>query len=224
MDTHDGQVHARSTRPDRLVDDLADWIAATAPERWLRVAIDGAPPAAPGELADALVDPVRRRGRPVVRVVAADFLRPASLRLERGRTDPDAYYEDRLDFAALAREVLAPLAPGGTGRYLPSRWDTRADRATRAAYRIAPPRAVLLLDGELLLGRGLPLDSTVHLALSPAALARRVDSACRWVLPAYERYSLVVRPQETADVVVRVDDPRRPALVLRDPPPSAGCR
>ena len=217
-------VHARSTRPDRLVDDLADWFAATAPERWLRVAVDGAPPAAPGELADALVDPVRRRGRPVVRVAAADFLRPASLRLERGRTDPDAYYEDRLDAAALAREVLRPLASGGTGRYLPSRWDARADRATRAAYRVAPPRAVLLLDGELLLGRGLPLDATVHLALSPAALARRVDTACRWVLPAYERYSLEVRPQETADIVVRVDDPRRPALVLRDPLPPAGSR
>ena len=206
------------TRPDRLVEELADRVAATGLDGWTRVVVDGAAPAGPADLADALVGAVRARGRPVLRISAADFLRPASLRLERGRTDPDAYYDDRLDVAALDREVLGPLGPGGTGRYLPTLWDARADRATRAAYQLAPPRAVLVLDGELLLGRELPFDLTVHLALTPAALARRIDPASRWVLAAYACYERDVSPQESADVVVRGDDPRRPALVLRDRP------
>src|SRR5207249_3017547 len=115
---------------------------------------------------------MRLRGRPALRVSAGAFLRPASLRLERGRADPDVFYEDWLDARGLTREVLDPLAAGGTGRVLPALWDPVADRATRSAYVEVPPGGVLLLDGALLLGIGLPLDVTVHLAMSAAALAR----------------------------------------------------
>ncbi|HEX6755691.1 MAG TPA: uridine kinase, partial [Mycobacteriales bacterium] len=97
--------------------------------------------------------------------------------------------------------------------FLPTLWDPDADRATRAGYERAPPDAVLVLDGTLLLGRGLPADLTVHLRLSPAALARRTEE--EWTLPAYERYRTDVDPEGTADVVVRADDPRHPALVVR---------
>jgi hypothetical protein len=54
----------------------------------------------------------------------------------------------------------------------------------------------------------------VHLELSTAALRRRTPDADRWTLPAYERYAAEVDPTTLADVVVRVDDPRRPALVV----------
>lgn len=207
-------MHARPITPEALVEHLAGRLAGEGPGRRLRVALDAAPPARPEALADALVAPLGVRGRPAVRVRARDFLRPASLRLERGRADPDAYYEDRLDVGALAREVLDPLGPGGSGKYLPSLWDPVRDRATRAGYRLAPPGAVLLLDGDLLLGRWLDFDVTVHLALSPAARARRVEPEERWTLPAYDRYDEEVGPEQVADVVVRVDDPRRPALLL----------
>jgi hypothetical protein len=73
----------------------------------------------------------------------------------------------------------------------------------------------LLLDGALLLGRGLPFDLSVHLWLSTAALARRTAPDAAWTLPAYERYELEADPLHAADVVVRVDDPRHPALVNR---------
>ena len=75
----------RSVSPDRLVDELVDLIAGRADtaDGWLRVALDGADAADPGRLADALVDPLRVLGHPVVRVRAKDQLRPASLRLER---------------------------------------------------------------------------------------------------------------------------------------------
>ncbi|MGC9665616.1 uridine kinase [Planosporangium sp. 12N6] len=203
----------RPVSPAVLVEELADRLAGVPGAPWLRVAVDGAPPARPHDLADALVDPLRVRGRPVQRVRADDFLRPASLRLERGRTEPDAFYEDWLDVRGLTREVLDPLGTGGTGRVLPSLWDTATDRATRAGYVTVPPGGILLLSGALLLGTGLPLDLVVHLWMSPAALDRRTPAADRWTLPAYARYAAEVAPADLADVVVRVDDPRHPALV-----------
>lgn len=203
--------------PERLTAMLTeriDALPAGDSSRRLRVAIDGAAAARPAELADALVEPLRLRGRPVLRVSAADFLRPASLRLEYGRHDPDAYYDTWLDDGALLREVLDPLEPGGSGRVLPSLWDAAADRATRAPYAELPPGGVLLLDGALLLGRWLPFELTVHLALSPGALARRTPPDEQWTLPAFARYEAETDPTSLADLTVRSDDPRHPALVL----------
>jgi hypothetical protein len=194
-----------------LVDEIADRVLAW-PAPWVRVAVDGAPSARPGRLAETLVALLRVRGRFAVHVPADGFLRAASLRLERGRTNPDAYYEDWLDLAGLSREVLAALAPGGSGRILPSLRDPVADRATRAGYVEVPPGGVVVVSGALLLGTGLDLDLTVHLTQSPAALARRLDPAVRWTLPAYERYRAEVMPERLADVVVRVDDPDHPAV------------
>ncbi|GAA2791536.1 uridine kinase [Kitasatospora sp. CM 4170] len=207
------QVHPIS--PDRLAELLADRITALpgADGPWQRVAVDGAAAARPGALADALVEPLRLRGRPALRVSAADFLRPASVRLEYGKQDADAFHDLWLDDGALLREVLAPLDPGGTGRVLPSLRDPVTDRSTRAPYLELPPGGVLLLDGALLLGRWLPFELTVHLALTPAALARRTAPQEQWTLPAFARYEAETGPAEAADVTVRVDDPRHPALV-----------
>ncbi|MFD7448757.1 uridine kinase [Kitasatospora sp. NPDC059827] len=209
------QVHPIS--PDKLAELLADRITELpgAGERWLRVAVDGAAAARPGLLADALVEPLRLRGRPALRVSAVDFLRPASIRLEYGHRDADAFHDLWLDDGALLREVLDPLEPGGTGRVLPSLRDPATDRSTRAPYVQLPPGGVLLLDGALLLGRWLPLELSVHLALTPAALARRTPADEQWTLPAFARYEAETGPAEAADLTVRVDDPRHPALVER---------
>jgi len=203
-------VRLRPVSPAALVAELADRI--TTITGWVRVGIDGADAARPGDLGDALVDPVRTRGRAVVRVRAEDFLRPASLRLERGRSDPDSYYDDWLDADGLRREVLDPLATGGPGKIRTARWDARADRASRAGFVEMLAGGVLLLSGPLLLGRRLPLDLTIHLDLSPGALARRTPPDLLWTLPAYARYAREVDPARAADIVVRMDDPARPAM------------
>ncbi|MER6299494.1 uridine kinase [Kitasatospora sp. NPDC001539] len=210
-------MQVRPISPDKLAELLADRITALpgAGKRWLRVAVDGAAAARPEVLADALVEPLRLRGRPALRVSAADFLRPASIRLEYGHQDADAFHDLWLDDGALLREVLDPLEPGGSGRVLPSLRDPATDRSTRAPYTELPPGGVLVLDGALLLGRWLPLELTVHLALSPAALARRTPADQQWTLPAFARYDAETGPAEAADVTVRVDDPRHPALVER---------
>ncbi|ADG74309.1 conserved hypothetical protein [Cellulomonas flavigena DSM 20109] len=199
------------TTPDALAAHVVEHVL-DVPGR-CRVLVDGAAPLRPSQLADALVEPLRAAGRPVVRVRADDFLRPASVRYEHGRHDPDAYLEDRLDVGALAREVLDPFGVDGT--YLPTLWDPVRDRATRAARARAGERAVLVLDGELLLGRWLDADLAVHLTVRPATLARRLGPDRVWQLPAFARYEDEVAPQDVADVVARVDDPRHPALVVR---------
>ncbi|MER7442708.1 uridine kinase [Micromonospora avicenniae] len=218
-------MRIRPISPERLVTELTDRLAeqaarleepdrpAAVPPGRLRVGVDGPDAARPDELAAALVDPLRARGCPVLHVRAENFLRPASVRLEHGRTNPDSYYLGWVDEAGLRREVLDPAGPGGTGHVLPSLWDAAADRASRAAYVELPPGGVLLVSGPLLLGGGLPFDVTVHLVLSPAALRRRTDAEQLWTLPAFDRYATEVDPASFADVVVRVDDPRHPALV-----------
>ncbi|KEF03372.1 MULTISPECIES: nucleoside/nucleotide kinase family protein [Streptomyces] len=199
---------------ERLTDALAERISAATPVDggpWLRVAVDGSPAARTGEVAERLAEALRLRGRPVHVVAADGFLRPASLRLEYGKEDADAYYDEWFDRQALWREVFTPLDPGGTGRVLPDLWDPRTDRATRSPYTELPPGGVLLLHGPLLFGHWFPFDLSVHLKLSSAALARRTPEGERWTLPAFARYEDEVRPEEVADIVVKADDSNRPA-------------
>jgi hypothetical protein len=208
-------VPPRPVSPELLPDLLADTIVACASGRPVRVAIDGAPCTRPGELADAVAEQLRVHGRPPTRIDTAVFLRPASLRLERGRTDPDAYYDDWLDVDGLRREVLDPTGPDGSNQIVPSLRDPATDRATRAPYVEVPPSAVILVAGEFLLGRGLPFDFTVHLRQSAAALARRTAPELEWRLPAFARYDSEVAPAARADLVVLADDPRHPAVLSR---------
>ncbi|MDQ6874261.1 MAG: uridine kinase [Actinomycetota bacterium] len=207
-------MRPRPVRPDRLPEQLADLIVAAGAGR-LTVALDGAPAAQPEALADAMAGPLRLRGRPVVPVSATDFLRPASVRLEHGHHDPQSYRSGWLDAGALCREVLEPF--GSSGSYLPSLWDAAGDRPTRAAPMVAPPDAVLLVDGAFLLDQGLRFDLSIHLRLSHAALARRTVESLQWTLPAYAGY----HPERVADVVIHYDDPRHPAVAVQ-PLKSAG--
>ena len=205
----------RPTAPHLLPDLLGDLLVARERDRPLRVAVDGATPTRPGVLAAALIDPLRIRGRRAVHVDTRWFLRPASVRLERGRTDPGAFYDDRLDVGALRREVLdAADLPTGA-RLLPTLRDPDTDRATRAGYVDLSDDAVVLVSGSLLLGRDLPFDVTVHLRMSAGALGRRTPDEQRWTLPAFARYDDEVDPAAQADVVLLLDDPAHPAVRVR---------
>jgi hypothetical protein len=208
-------VSARPLTLDGVAALVAARIAALRLGHPVRVAIDG-PPWSGLDLAASTVDALGAWSRPSIVIRVADYLRPASLRLEQGRDDPDAFYDEWIDVAGLGREVLEPSGPDGSRLVLPSLWDAARDRASRADYRELPAYGVVIVDGWFLLGAGLSFDLTVHVALSAAARARRVpsDDAAR-ELPAYDRYDAQVRPAERAHVVVRADDPRRPAVVDR---------
>jgi hypothetical protein len=196
--------------PERLVDEVAGLVDARSGR--VRVALDGPLPTRPVELARRAAEALTALGRPAVVVDADDFLRPASVRLEFGREDPDELLDGWLDVAALRREVLEPAAPDGSGRVLPRLWDAGADRAYRDRYVHLPADGVVLLAGAMLLGRGLPLDAAVHLRMGEAALRRGLPPELLWTVPAHERYARENDPEGKAELVVLADHPDRPAV------------
>lgn len=205
-------MRVRPVRTAALVEELADRVTGLGGGR-LRMIVDGAPPARPEALAKDVAVALRVRGRATVGVAAQDYLRPASVRLEHGREDPDALLTGWLDESGLRRELLDPAGPSGSGEVLPRLWDAVADRAFRDSRVPLPPGGVVLLHGSLLLGRGLPAELTVHLHLSDTALGRRLPAELRWTLPAYRHYTSEYDPRTAADVLVLADDPDHPAVV-----------
>ena len=194
----------RPVAPAALLDELTHRL----PGGTVRVALDGPPCARPGELAARWVEALRGV-RPAVHVAGELFWRDASLRLEYGHEDVESYL-GWLDDGALRREVLDPVV--AEGRYLPSLRDPATNRSTRDTPRDARPGTVLVVSGTFLLGRGLPFDRTVHLAMSAAARRRRTPPEQQWTLAAFDEYDATAHPIEVADVVIRYDDPEHPAL------------
>jgi len=178
----------------------------------VRVIIDGADAADPHALGGAVVEALAPRS--AIHVRADRFWRPAGQRFEYGKQDADAYLDLWLDDDALRREVLDPFP--ATGRVLPGLRDPETDRSIRAVPVVLPDDGVVVLSGSTLLGRWLDADLTVHLRLTPAALRRRTPEDQQWTLPALARYAEDNHPEGSADLVVRCDDPRRPALEYSD--------
>ena len=197
--------------PDRLVRDLTGWIAELGPVH-PRIGIDGATEIGATTLADEIAARLRAIGGPAIRSSTAWWWRPASLRLELGRTDIDMLLGGWVDVAALRRELLDPLGPGGTGSYLPRLRDPATDRSLRDARVTAEDRAVLLLDGPFLQAARLPLDAVVHLQVSSSTLSRSLPDERQWWVPAFDRYLAEDRPADGAAAVVAYDHPGAPAV------------
>ncbi|OZC99686.1 hypothetical protein CH275_21810 [Rhodococcus sp. 06-235-1A] len=183
------------------------------------VVIDGADAALPVDFATRTAEHARSRGRPAAVVDLHDYVRPASIRFEYSRTDELSYRTLWFDYDAVAREVIAPLRPGGRGHFLPRLWDETTDRSARAHSIEAPPNQIVLIAGPMLLGRGLDVDVSVQLRLSEGALRRRTDPADHWTCTAlleyYDGLDYSSGSAERPDFVVRWDHPDRPALERR---------
>ena len=182
-------------------------VLALLPEGLTRLAVDGAPSEEAHELAAAVAV---AHGR-AVHVRAEGFWRPAGQRFEHGREDADDWLDVWLDEGALEREVLVRAAE--RGEVVPAVRDPLTDRSVR--LEPVPVHGLVVVSGSGLLGRGLPFDVTVHLQASPAALRRRLPDEEQWLVEPLQRYADERAPAETADLVVRVEDPRHPALVRR---------
>jgi hypothetical protein len=180
----------------------------------VRLGIDSAVVADGGALADAVAGTLSSRGLAAVRVRAGDFLHRRSVRLEYGPGDVDAAFDRTVDWSALVREVLDPLADPDGPRWLPRLWDAGTDRPARERARGTAPGTVAVVDGPYLLRWEMSgaFDVVVHLDLSPAALARRFPDADDPRPGAWRRYLAETDPASRADLVVRFDHPDRPAI------------
>jgi hypothetical protein len=202
-------TEVRATTPGGVADAVVVLLRAL-PGR-VRLVVDGAAAAEPHALAERIVAALAPR--PALHVRADSFWRPAGQRLEYGRHDEMAWLDDWLDEDALRRELLDPFVV--SGQVLPALRDPVTERSVRASVVELPPNAVVVVSGSVLLGRGLPFDLTVHVRVSAAALRRRTPADEAWTLPALERYAQERDPEALADLVVRADDPKHPALVHR---------
>ncbi|GAC68838.1 hypothetical protein [Gordonia soli] len=171
------------------------------------VAVDGPDAAHPATLAGEVADVLRSRGRAADVVRVADFIRPASVRMEYGATDPDTYLDGWFDYPAIDREVVSALRRDG--RWLPRLWDAVADRSFRDRRRQADADQVVLVAGPMLLGRGLGFEVTVRLQMSEAALRRRTPDDQQWTIAPLLTQALGA---PTADIEVRYEHPDRPAI------------
>ena len=197
--------------PERLVSDLADWIARL-PQEHPRVGIDGAAEIGAAALADVVAQRLGELGRPALRASTGWWWRSASLRLELGRTDTDMLLGGWVDGGALQRELLDPLGPAGSGDHLLRFRDPVSDRSIRDARVAAPPHAALLLDGPFLLADLLPLDAVFHLQTTRSTLGRALPADRQWWLDGFDRYVAEDRPAESAAAVIAYDHPRAPAI------------
>lgn len=192
--------------PEALVVAVAD--RAATPGGPVCVAVSAPDAAEPVTFARRVVTELKLRGRASEVVALHDFVRPASLRLEHGRADPDVYRQDWFDYPALEREVLRALREHR--RWLPRLWDEASDRSARERRRPAVDDQILVVAGPMLLGRGLDFDVSVALTMSRGALERRTPAEDHWTIDA-----LLEHTETEADIVVRYDHPARPAVHRR---------
>jgi hypothetical protein len=176
------------------------------------IAIDGADAAEPAAIAHRIATALRDSGRAAEVVLLHDYIRPASLRMEFGRTDEMSYRTAWFDYAALNREVIRALREDA--RWLPALWDEDRDRSARSPIRSAAADTVLLVAGPMLFGRGLSFDLTVRLEMSEPALRRRTPAEAQWTIPAVLRHDR--DNPYTPAFFIRWDHPDRPALRIDD--------
>ena len=133
-----------------LLELLADRVSSVVRPHPVRVAIDGVDGVGKTSLANELVEPLRRRDRPVIRASIDGFHNPRSVRYRRGRESAEGYFRDSFNYEALTASLLRPLSPGGSRSYRRAIFNYRTDSEVDIPGELAPPNAILLFDGVFL--------------------------------------------------------------------------
>lgn len=115
-----------------------------------RVGIDGVDGAGKTTFADRLAQVLEAIGVTVIRAGIDGFHQPKAARYARGIDSPEGFYRDSYDLAALKRELLDPLAPGGSGQFRRAVFDVKSDKPVERPRETAPRSGVLLFDGIFL--------------------------------------------------------------------------
>lgn len=216
----------------RLLAGLADAVPRAQGAASVRDGVDGA---GKTTFADELTTALAERGRAVVRVSLDDFLNPREVRHRRGRSSPEGFWRESIDYEAFRAAVLDPLGAEGDGRFRRAVYDVRAERRIDAPREQAPPGAVLVVDGlflhrdELAREWDLSIFLDVPFAVTCARMAKRdgcspdPDAAANHRYVEGDRlYLAACRPRERATVAIDNSDLAAP-LVLASLIPSVPC-
>ena len=168
--------------------------------------------------ADELFDVLASAARPLIRAGVDAFHHPKSVRYRLGRDSPEGFYRDSYDYATLARVLLDPLSPGGSGRFRRAVFDVDADRFVDAPEEQAAPGSILLFDGIFLHRPELrgywDLSIFLHVEWMRNHRVRHHPEQAR---PRYSEgqalYLRECRPDERASVLIDNDDLDRPSIV-----------
>lgn len=215
-----------------IVNQLADCIELIAQRRSFRVAIDGRTAAGKTTFADTLAATLSERGRSTIRTSIDGFHRPKAERYARGRHSAEGYYFDARNLPAVRSMLLDPLGLDGNRSYRTACFDLEHDCSIEVPATIAPPDAVLIVDGTFLQRPELAdgWDATIFLRVSEDVAARRGierdsnllggpgaarDLYAKRYLPAYDLYSSFAHPEASADAVVDNDNFEYPVLTLK---------
>lgn len=165
-----------------------------------------------------LVDVLAPAARPLIRAGVDAFHHPKAVRYRLGRDSPEGFYRDSYDYGALARVLLDPLSPGGSGRFRRAIFEVDADRSVDAPEEQAAPGSILLFDGIFLHRPELRgyWDFSVFLHVEWMR-NHRVRHHPEQARPRYSEgqalYLRECRPDERASVLIDNDDLDRPSIV-----------
>ena len=186
--------------------------------RIVRIGIDGVDGAGKTMFADELALVLAPSARPLIRAGVDAFHHPKSVRYRLGRDSPEGFYRDSYDYATLARVLLDPLSPGGSGRFRRAIFDVDADGVVDAPEEQAAPGSILLFDGIFLHRPELRgyWDFSVFLHVEWVR-NHRVRHQPDQARPRYSEgqalYLRECRPDERASVLIDHDDLDRPLIV-----------
>ena len=214
---------------------VADAVAALPAGRVRRIGVDGVDGAGKTVFADELAAVLAGRGHAVIRASVDAFHQPAAVRHRRGRGSPQGYFHDSYDYEALARVLLDPLLPAGSGRIVRRIHDVHREAADVLSRRAGGLRRGARVRRDLpppSRARGL-LDRSVYLdvpfAVSIPRGAHRGYGDPDPAAPSNHRYvegqRLYLRrcaPRDRASFVIDNTELSRPRVVrLRARPPGA---
>jgi uridine kinase len=128
-------------------DELLRVVADRLPAKGL-VAVDGVDGAGKTTFCDDLASVLRADGRVVVRASVDDFHHPRAVRWQRGRASPEGFFLDSFDYERFVERLLVPFAAGRP--FQRASHDLGTDEYVEPPAEVAPPSAILLVDGIFL--------------------------------------------------------------------------
>ncbi len=226
------EAHSAAMTSSTIYNGLAAMIDSVRADHPVRVAIDGIDAAGKTTLANALVDPLSKLGREVIRASIDGFHRPRRLRYARGEDSPAGYYYDSFDYDAVILNLLKPLGPDGDRLYRTSAFDHTTDTAHETEIMSASENAILLFDGVFLLRSELnrlwdfrifvnvSFEEAINRAVrrDSIRLGGEADARLRYekrYYPGQRIYIEECNPLSLADVIVENGDQMAPALIVR---------